>query len=95
MEQVGRHDDFFELGGNSLSIMQLATRLQDEFHLEISITDIFRHSALAKLAELILSKQVETFFDQDIEDMQKELENLSEDELLAMLNGEQPEGEKL
>ncbi|PHM65752.1 Amino acid adenylation [Xenorhabdus stockiae] len=95
LEQVGRHDDFFELGGNSLSIMQLSARLQEEFHLEISITDIFRHSALAKLAELILSKQVETFFDQDIEDMQKELENLSEDELLAMLNGEQLEGNKL
>ncbi|WP_244903151.1 non-ribosomal peptide synthetase, partial [Xenorhabdus innexi] len=95
LEQVGRHDDFFELGGNSLSIMQLSTRLQEEFHLEISITDIFRHSALTKLAELILSKQVQTFFEQDIEDIQKELENLSEEELLAMLNGEQAEGEKL
>ncbi|REF28437.1 amino acid adenylation domain-containing protein [Xenorhabdus cabanillasii] len=89
LELVGRHDDFFELGGNSLSIMQLSTRLHEEFHLEISIADIFRHSTLSKLAELILSKQVETFFDQDIEDIQKELENLSEEELLAMLNGGQ------
>ncbi|WP_262946717.1 amino acid adenylation domain-containing protein, partial [Xenorhabdus indica] len=92
LELVGRHDDFFELGGNSLSIMQLSTRLHEEFHLEISIADIFRHSTLSKLAEFILSKQVETYFDQDIEEIQKELENLSEEELLAMLNGDQPNG---
>ncbi|CDH18278.1 Peptide synthetase PaxB (fragment) [Xenorhabdus bovienii str. kraussei Quebec] len=89
LEQVGRHDNFFELGGNSLSIMRLSTHLREEFHLEIPIADIFHHSTLYKLAELILSRQIETFFAQDIESVQKELENLSEEELLAMLNGDQ------
>ncbi len=89
LEQVGRHDSFFDLGGNSLSIIQLMTRLRDEFHLEVSITDIFAHSTLSGLAELIGSRQIETFFAQeDIESLQKELENLSEDELLALLNGD-------
>ncbi|MDE1482946.1 non-ribosomal peptide synthetase [Xenorhabdus bovienii] len=89
LEQVGRHDNFFELGGNSLSIMRLSTHLREEFHLEIPIADIFHHSTLYKLAELILSRQIETFLAQDIESVQKELENLSEEELLAMLNGDQ------
>ncbi|CAM3390081.1 Peptide synthetase XpsB [Xenorhabdus nematophila ATCC 19061] len=89
LEQVGRHDSFFDLGGNSLSIIQLMARLRDEFHLEISIPDIFAHPTLSELAELIASRQIETFFAQeDIESLQKELENLSEDELRALLNGD-------
>ncbi|SFU42710.1 non-ribosomal peptide synthetase [Xenorhabdus koppenhoeferi] len=89
LEQVGRHDSFFDLGGNSLSIIQLMARLRDEFHLEISIPDIFAHPTLSELAELIASRQIETFFaPEDIESLQKELENLSEDELRALLNGD-------
>ncbi|AOM39415.1 non-ribosomal peptide synthetase [Xenorhabdus hominickii] len=89
LEQVGRYDSFFDLGGNSLSIIQLMARLRDEFHLEVSISDIFAHSTLSELAELIESRQIETFFAQDdIESLQKELENLSEDELRALLNGD-------
>ncbi|MBD2812049.1 amino acid adenylation domain-containing protein [Xenorhabdus sp. Vera] len=89
LEQVGRHDSFFDLGGNSLSIIQLMARLRDEFHLEISIPDIFAHSTLSELAALIESRQIETFFaPEDIESLQKELENLSEDELRALLNGD-------
>ncbi|WP_319930872.1 non-ribosomal peptide synthetase [Xenorhabdus santafensis] len=89
LEQVGRYDSFFDLGGNSLSIIQLMARLRDEFHLEVSIQDIFAHSTLSELAELIASRQIETFFAQeDIELLQKELEDLSEDELRALLNGD-------
>ncbi|MBE8597849.1 non-ribosomal peptide synthetase [Xenorhabdus sp. BG5] len=89
LEQIGRHDSFFDLGGNSLSIIQLMARLRDAFHLEVSIQDIFTHPELSELAELIASRQIETFFAQeDIELLQKELENLSEDELRALLNGD-------
>ncbi|WP_340619900.1 non-ribosomal peptide synthetase [Xenorhabdus siamensis] len=79
LDQAGRHDDFFVLGGNSLSIMQLSRRLRNSFHLDISVADIFRHSTLSQLAELISSIQ------QDISSIQQELDDLSEDELLAML----------
>ncbi|MEQ1975256.1 amino acid adenylation domain-containing protein [Xenorhabdus sp. SGI240] len=89
LEQIGRHDSFFDLGGNSLSIIQLMARLRDAFHLEVSIQDIFTHPELSELAGLIASRQIETFFAQeDIELLQKELENLSEDELRALLNGD-------
>ncbi|PHM70061.1 Amino acid adenylation [Xenorhabdus kozodoii] len=89
LEQIGRHDSFFDLGGNSLSIIQLMARLRDKFQLEVSIQDIFTHPELSELAELIASRQIETFFaPEDIESLQKELENLSEDELRALLNGE-------
>ncbi|WP_443256009.1 amino acid adenylation domain-containing protein [Xenorhabdus sp. IM139775] len=89
LAQIGRHDSFFDLGGNSLSIIQLMARLRDEFQLEVSIQDIFAHPALSELAELIASRQIETFFAQDdLESLQKELENLSEDELRALLHGD-------
>ncbi|CAM3667937.1 non-ribosomal peptide synthetase [Xenorhabdus thuongxuanensis] len=89
LEQIGRHDSFFDLGGNSLLIIQLMARLRDAFHLEVSIQDIFTHPELSELAKLIASRQIETFFAQeDIELLQQELENLSEDELRALLNGD-------
>jgi hypothetical protein len=50
--QIGRRDDFFDLGGTSLSAVKLAITLNRA----VSIKDIARHTVLADLAALIDSR---------------------------------------
>ncbi len=56
IEQIGRHDSFFALGGHSLQVIQLVTRVQAIFPAEISTREVFTHPKLMAMAELLVSK---------------------------------------
>lgn len=49
--------DYFELGGNSLSILKMIGLIYEKLEVEISIIDIFTHSTIKKLAKLIKQKK--------------------------------------
>lgn len=46
-------DDFLLLGGNSLKIMALRSKIQKEFNVEINIKDLFENRTIKKIAKLI------------------------------------------
>jgi amino acid adenylation domain-containing protein len=50
VERVGAHDNFFDLGGHSLLLVQLLRRLQAVLKRELSVVDLFRHPSVAALA---------------------------------------------
>ncbi|MFB7253202.1 non-ribosomal peptide synthetase [Streptomyces nojiriensis] len=49
-DEVGAGDDFFDLGGDSLTATRVALRLQEEFGLEIPVRTLFTHSTVESLA---------------------------------------------
>jgi amino acid adenylation domain-containing protein/non-ribosomal peptide synthase protein (TIGR01720 family) len=51
--EVGPTDDFFELGGQSLTAIRLAGRVRSEFGAEISLRTVFERRTVAALAEII------------------------------------------
>ena len=51
VEQVGLHDNFFDLGGHSLLLIQVHGRLRDELGLQLSAIDLFKYPTIALLAE--------------------------------------------
>lgn len=53
VESVGLDDNFFALGGTSMTAVRLEFALRKAFDIEISITDIFTHAELAKQAQLV------------------------------------------
>jgi len=54
IEQVGIHDDFFELGGDSLMAIQVISQLRKEFQIELSLHSFFeRPTTVAGLAERV------------------------------------------
>ncbi|MFE9326301.1 non-ribosomal peptide synthase/polyketide synthase [Nocardia sp. NPDC052278] len=52
-DRVGRDDDFFALGGNSLVATQVAARLGAELGCRLGVRELFTATTVAALAELI------------------------------------------
>ncbi len=49
--QVGRHDNFFDLGGDSIKAVVLAGGMRDA-GLDVTVADLFKHRTVAELAGL-------------------------------------------
>ncbi|MFB7917443.1 amino acid adenylation domain-containing protein [Streptomyces sp. NPDC056061] len=54
-DEVGAHDDFFELGGDSLVATRAALKLQEEFGLEIPVHVLFACSTVETLAKALMT----------------------------------------
>jgi acyl carrier protein len=50
IDEVGPHDDFLDLGGNSVQAMQIISRLNLEFEIEIPLQLLFDGATPADLA---------------------------------------------
>src|SRR5262249_13934992 len=62
LEQVGIHDNFFALGGHSLSATQVISRVRTAFQVEVSLRGVFEQPTIAEFAVLItwqLAKEIE------------------------------------
>lgn len=55
--EIGIHDDFFELGGQSLKVISLVGRIHKEYNIKIPIRDVFELSTISKIAEYIVQSQ--------------------------------------
>jgi amino acid adenylation domain-containing protein len=53
LERVGVDENFFELGGNSLSAIRVTSRLREAFQLDLPLHSVFEKPTIAGLAELI------------------------------------------
>ncbi|MEA5452796.1 amino acid adenylation domain-containing protein [Leptolyngbya sp. CCNP1308] len=53
LDTVGINDSFFDLGGDSLGLMQLHHRLQSELNTQFELMDLFRYPTIAALAEFL------------------------------------------
>jgi amino acid adenylation domain-containing protein len=51
LDQIGIHDNFFDLGGNSLLAAMLFGRLDDSFHIRMSLENLLKNPTIAALAQ--------------------------------------------
>ncbi|HEY6802288.1 MAG TPA: amino acid adenylation domain-containing protein [Pyrinomonadaceae bacterium] len=52
-ERVGLHDNFFDLGGHSLTAIQTMARVTDLLHVQLSVGTLFESPTVSALAEAI------------------------------------------
>lgn len=53
LEAVGREDNFFDVGGDSLDLMRVERRLAQDHGIEVRVTELFEYPTVAELAGMI------------------------------------------
>ncbi len=85
LKQVGVYDNFFELGGHSLLATQVISRLKEAFEIEFPFRYLFENPTLAKLAEKVITQQVEQSENDALAKILGEVDELSEEEAAQQL----------
>jgi len=62
IDKVGIHDDFFELGGDSLKAVTFAGKIYKKINIEVPLPEFFDRPTIKKLAEYIEIKNKKTGF---------------------------------
>jgi amino acid adenylation domain-containing protein len=65
VEQVGIHDNFFDVGGHSLLLPQMHNKLQAALDGDLSLMDLFNYPTIAALGEYLSQGSHGQPFDQD------------------------------
>lgn len=60
LDRVGIQDNFFDLGGHSLRVMQVQSQLQERLGREIAVVDLFQHPTIQALAAYFSQDSRET-----------------------------------
>ena len=86
LDRVGANDSFFELGGDSLSAMQITARLRDEFKVDLPLEELFEQATVAAIAQSVSRGQRSSGGGADeLDRMLSEIEQLSDDEVESRL----------
>ncbi|GBC61781.1 non-ribosomal peptide synthetase [Desulfonema ishimotonii] len=60
LDRVGLHDNFFDLGGHSLLVIKVQSRLEEIFGRDIQTVELFRHPTVSALAGYLTGGDAET-----------------------------------
>lgn len=83
-------DNFFDLGGHSLLAVLLLMRIKEEFGVELSVDDVYSGTlTLGELARTLEARQLGDISAEEYEQLLKEIEGLSDEEVQALLAEEQ------
>jgi acyl carrier protein len=85
---IGIHDSFFDLGGHSLAASRVVTRVIQTFGLELSVKALFDAPTVAEMAAIIVQNQANRASDEQLVQMLREVEVMTEDEAQKQLADE-------
>ncbi|MCE7003035.1 amino acid adenylation domain-containing protein [Kibdelosporangium philippinense] len=83
---IGAQDNFFLLGGNSLQVTQLVSRVRDAFQVTLDPRRLFSYPTLSQYAGQIDEAQHALLGDDEVSQLEAEIAGLSEEEIDRMLN---------
>jgi amino acid adenylation domain-containing protein len=73
MEKVGLYDNFFDLGGHSLLLVQVYSKLQEVFGKDISMIDMFKYPTINALTTYLSQKKSEQSSSRQSDDSSEKL----------------------
>ena len=80
LDQVGVHDNFFDLGGHSLAATRVVSQVIKQFRLELPLQSLFQSPTVAEMAAVIDERKKNRLTEEELERILTELETMSEEE---------------
>jgi acyl carrier protein len=96
IERIGGEDDFLALGGHSLLAIQVTTQIRNTLGIDLPVSALFEQPTLALLARRIRDERGEAAAGgetaEDLDDLLAQVEELSPEEVQALLAAERAVG---
>ncbi len=86
LDQIGIHDNFIDLGGDSLAATRIISRVIANFQIEIPLRALFQSPTVAEMACVISQHEVNKLEQHDLTKILDELECLGEEEARRLAN---------
>jgi len=86
LDRVGVHDNFLELGGDSLLATRVISRVLPQFQVKLPLRDLLEASTVGEMGEVIVQNHADKVDKQTLQRILVELEDLSEEEARSLLN---------
>ncbi|MBD2410518.1 non-ribosomal peptide synthetase [Nostoc calcicola FACHB-389] len=67
VEKVGIQDNFFDLGGHSLNVLQVYSKLREIFKPDLAITDLFKYPTISSISRYLSQEEDDSFENQSNE----------------------------
>ncbi|MBD3182749.1 amino acid adenylation domain-containing protein [Candidatus Poribacteria bacterium] len=80
IEKIGIHDNFFYLGGHSLLVTKVVSRIRSVFQINISLKNFFQYPNIAEIASEISRKMLGNIEESELKALLDELEEPSDEE---------------
>ncbi len=74
LDNIGINDNFFEIGGHSLLLARVHSRIKKQFDRDFSLLDMFTHSTISSLAKYVTDGQAQVSFSQNEDRLRKQKE---------------------
>ncbi|HXB21781.1 MAG TPA: SDR family NAD(P)-dependent oxidoreductase [Candidatus Solibacter sp.] len=81
VKEIGVHDNFLDLGGDSLMATRLISRMKDVFQQDVPVRLVFEASTIGELAKAVDETQAGSVDQDDMNELMQMLDQLSEDEV--------------
>ena len=88
LEQVGRRDNFFDIGGHSLMAVRMISALRDALGIEMALMEVFRHTTLSALARWLEGEQIARYDAAEVAEAAAGLDEMSDEEVALLLEQE-------
>jgi acyl carrier protein len=72
---VGIQDNFFDLGGHSLMVTRVLSRIREELGIDLAVSTVFQGPTVAELDKACVESQIGEIDDEEMLQMLEELEN--------------------
>ena len=88
IEDIGIHDDFSELGGDSLLSAQIVSRVNDTFPLKRPLNTLLEAPTVAKLSKFIIEQETLPGQSEQVANILLKIEDMSAEEISRALEEE-------
>ena len=85
IDGVGVHDNFFDLGGDSLCATRVAVRILKDLKVEVPLKTLFQAPTIAQLVMKIGENRAGTIDDAELAKLLDQIESLSDEEVHGWL----------